>query len=280
MARIIAAGTAGPGISEAHLDALDADILRFADRLTRITLLGMEKALSGIPETTRRKIGLVAGIDAGAYPSIATSLGRMVREGYRAASPQEFKLTTANIAPALASIHFGLKGPSTTISSGPLSGLTAVGMAAEWVDAGRAPMMLAGAAVSTGRPVGELAGWAGLPEPLEASAFVLLAAEGTGPEVGPFFQQRTGPEGLEGFLRETAEATRPTTLLVHPGRETMPELPGGLPATDLRETPGELLETTGPFAAATLAASPASRILILQQSPDGRRAAALLATTD
>ena len=276
MARIIATGTAGPGFPDGRLDSIESDILRFADRLTRIALIGMEKPLSGIATGERERIGLVAGIDAGVYPSITESLGRMVREGYRAASPQEFKLTTANIAPALASIHFGLKGPSTTISSGPLSGLMAVGMAAAWVDAGRAPMMLAGAAISAGYPVADLAKETGVDSPREASAFLLLSREGKGPSVDPFLQRRLASDGLEGFLREAIAETAPTRLLLHPGKRPMPVNLPDLPVTDLRREPGELLEATGPFAAASQIPSAPSRTLILQCSPEGDRVAALL----
>jgi 3-oxoacyl-[acyl-carrier-protein] synthase II len=148
---VTAAGVAGPFTGDAALDAardsLPPKQRRQADRSALLAVLAARAALQqaglAVPQP---EVGVVLGVDYGAYPANLAHQRRLLAEGPKFVSPAEFTLTLPNITTAFVSITCGLRGPTATLADGDTAGGSALGTAFEMIALGEAEALLAGAA--------------------------------------------------------------------------------------------------------------------------------------
>ena len=244
MASILATGVV---VGSHTIADVPPDLARSTDQVSQRTYLAAKNALDSY-QGDRSRIGLIAGVDYGVYPTVAACLQRMVTEGYRHASPQEFILSTPNIAASVASVRLGLRGPTTNICCGSLSSLVAIGLASEFIEHGRAAALLAGGASSVLDPIPTLSRTYLRQRPVEAAAFILLAREGSSIEVTRFTQRRLRQGGMADLIRETLEGHEIDGAIVHPGSENRIDGLPPVPTEDLRDLAGESLDAAGALA--------------------------------
>lgn len=124
--------------------------LRPLDRTGQLAAVGAELALAdaGWPLEAREKqeIGLVLGTTFCSARTIGEFDRRAMREGPEYASPLDFANTVINAAAGQVAIWHKLRGVNTTISTGAVSGLQAIGYASQMIRSGRATALLAGGA--------------------------------------------------------------------------------------------------------------------------------------
>ena len=118
--------------------------------------------------------GIVLGIDEGVDDIKADHWRAVLADGPLGASPLHFPFTAPNAVTAQLTILLELRGESTTVCGGPLSGAEAIGLAAGSLRDGRCGAMLAGGATSIGRTLAPGTGSA------RDGAAVLLLSAGTG----------------------------------------------------------------------------------------------------
>ena len=128
------------------LEGLPEKHLRHADRAGRLAVAAARAAVAdaGFPGPCH-DVGLALGVDYGTYPANFAYQRRVIAEGARFASPAEFTLTLPNMTTAFVSILLGVRGPTATVADGGVAGGTALGMALDWIRAGVADHVLAGA---------------------------------------------------------------------------------------------------------------------------------------
>ncbi|MBX6358276.1 MAG: beta-ketoacyl-[acyl-carrier-protein] synthase family protein [Micromonosporaceae bacterium] len=115
-------------------------------------------ALSG---TDSERAGVLIGTGIGG--SLSWERQALIREekGDRAVSPLTVPLVMPNAAAAAASMRWDLRGPCETVVSACATGTHAVAGAARWIAAGRADLVVAGAAEATLTPT-NLAGYSNM----------------------------------------------------------------------------------------------------------------------
>jgi len=98
--------------------------------------------------------------DAGALPDLSLVMGTMfggmhtiaefdrtaIVSGPASVSPMTFANTVINAAAGQTAIWHHLRGANSTIASGSVSGISAIGHAADWINEGRSTVVLAGGA--------------------------------------------------------------------------------------------------------------------------------------
>lgn len=268
----------GP-LPDSFFQGIDENVTRSSDRLSQLALLTARKALEGIPASEIPSTGMVCGIDAGIYPTLSTCLQRMIREGHRSTSPQEFSLATPNIPHSLVSIHLGLKGPNTNISSGTLSSLLAIGVASQFVGWGRADRLIAGGASSVLPPLSSLASPLGLRPLTEAAAFFQISRDPSNIQIIAFRQRRTRKTGSPPLWEPLLSRYPVDRVLFYPAADGSSDLPSRVPSQDVREFHGEALDASGALAVAAACnrlTSTDRTILVLGRDSSGREEAALL----
>ena len=124
--------------------------IRPLDRTGRLAAVGVELALADAPwpaaERRARGIGLILGTMFCSVRTIGEFDRRAQQAGPEYASPLDFSNTVLNAAAGQVAIWHGLPGVNTTIASGAVSGLHAIGYAATLIRTGRASVLVAGGA--------------------------------------------------------------------------------------------------------------------------------------
>lgn len=125
----------------------------------RLLLASIDSALSGciLSRVDIEGAGIIVGIDAVIDQVKESYFKGVAEEGPLGASPLLFPYTSPNVLAARATIHFGIKGPDITISSGPLSFLKAVSYAYRLVSSGEVGLAVA-AGVTQGSVVAMIIG--------------------------------------------------------------------------------------------------------------------------
>jgi 3-oxoacyl-[acyl-carrier-protein] synthase II len=122
--------------------------LKYLDRSTQLAASAAALALadSGLAADSVKGagIGLILGTAFGSLDSISGFDQTILRDGPRAVNPMGFPKTVINSPAGHVAIRYGLTGPNTTISSGVVSSLQAIGYAADFIRMGRADLLLAG----------------------------------------------------------------------------------------------------------------------------------------
>jgi 3-oxoacyl-[acyl-carrier-protein] synthase II len=186
--------------------------LKYLDRSTQLaasaTALALEDA--GLADRARdRQIGLVLGTTFGSIESISGFDRQILKEGPRSINPMGFPRTVINSPAGHVAIRYGLNGPNTTMSAGSASSLQAIAYAADFIQWGRAEVVLAGG-------VEELAesSYSGF-----CSTNLLSSASGDCPErAAPFDANRNGfslGEGAAVFVIESADHAAERGVTVH-----------------------------------------------------------------
>jgi 3-oxoacyl-[acyl-carrier-protein] synthase II len=128
-------------------------------RFTRFALLAAAEALQDSAlDLTREdpsRIGVSVGVGAGAFNyllPVNEALARQARGLWPALDHNYVVKHMTNAASAQISIWLGLQGPSTTVSAACATGAQAIATAVDWIRAGRADVVLAGACDSTVNP--------------------------------------------------------------------------------------------------------------------------------
>ncbi len=280
-ARIVATGIVKGGENEERFCSLSRKAIPYSDRICQITYLAAKASLDAYRgPADPSSIGLFCGIDYGVYPTVKDSLQQMISDGYRFASAKEFILATPNIAHSYAAIHLGLKGPTTNVSVGSLSGLCAIGLASDLIHWGRADTLIAGGASSTLDPLPALAEAYGAADLFECGAFVVLAREGSDVELTGYVQRRLSNGAMSALIAEATKGCQVDSAIVHPGPgDKIDGLPDVLDSLDVRQLGGETLEAAGPIAvieATSRVRQGASGVLVAFRDLGGRDGAALV----
>jgi len=270
-----AAPIAGFNVRE-HLDRRGLKDLSRTSQLACAAAAPLAAALDGMPAS---EVGVVLGSCWGSLPSIVDFEWETCTVPVRLVNPLLFAETVPNVPAGQISIQFGWSAFNLTVSSGPASGLAAIGEGLDLLAAGRAPVVVAGGA-----------------DAINTAALRVLRADGVtaaGPGSRPFGLARSGAVGGEGaclFILESAErararGARPLARLraaaarFAPPRETGPGPRGSAPgaresasgprAEDLAAMLRDLLERAalGPRDVQLVAASACG-------SPEGDRAEA------
>ena len=122
--------------------------IRPLDRTGRLAAVGVDLALADAqwPAAGRRErgIGLILGTMFCSVRTIGEFDRRAQSAGPEYASPLDFSNTVLNAAAGQVAIWQGLPGVNTTIASGSVSGLHAIGYAATLIRTGRASVLVAG----------------------------------------------------------------------------------------------------------------------------------------
>ena len=124
--------------------------LRPLDRTGQLTASAAALALEAsgweAAELEEREVGLVLGTMFGSMRTISEFDRRAVVDGPNYAKPMHFANTVINAAAGQTAIWHGLTGINATVSAGTVSGLSAIGYAADLIRQGRATALLAGGA--------------------------------------------------------------------------------------------------------------------------------------
>ncbi|MDX1503868.1 MAG: beta-ketoacyl synthase N-terminal-like domain-containing protein, partial [Thermoanaerobaculia bacterium] len=208
-----------PPLPAAPLREFDATVylgkrsLRPLDRTARLAASAAQRALetSGLDGSDpKRPAGLVLGTMFGSIETISEFDYRAVSAGAQYAKPMQFANSVINAAAGQTAIWHRLAGLNATISGGAVSGLQAIGYAADQIRAGRANALLAGGAEELCFPA--LYGF------YRQGRF--WNGNGTGPCAVPFDRRRNGMAPSEGAAllvlesRESAEGRGARPLAV------------------------------------------------------------------
>jgi 3-oxoacyl-[acyl-carrier-protein] synthase II len=190
----------GDDVSAATRRIRDFDVGRYIRRkglklLSRTSQLataaaaGLQEGLEGVPGEC---VGVVFGTAWGSLDTVVRFEREAYTEGPRFVDPILFTETVANVPAGRVSIHFGWSALNATVSAGTSSGLQAVERAVQFLDEGRADVVVAGG----GDELNEH-----LLRTLRAEGF--LAAGGPS---RPYHPASRGPVGAEGACLLTLES--------------------------------------------------------------------------
>ncbi|MFI5179170.1 MAG: beta-ketoacyl synthase N-terminal-like domain-containing protein, partial [Vicinamibacterales bacterium] len=127
---------------------LEGGNVRPLDRTGKLAAVGVQLALadSGWTADLRRErpLGLILGTMFCSVRTIAEFDRRAQSAGIEYASPMDFSNTVLNAAAGQVAIWHRLRGVNTTICAGAVSGVHAIGYAAQLIQTGRADALVAG----------------------------------------------------------------------------------------------------------------------------------------
>ena len=140
--------TAGEASDFAPAVFLGQKGLKYLDRSTQLAAAATSLALAdaGLVAAAgaRVDIGLVLGTTFGSVDSITGFDRQILAEGPRSVTPMAFPRTVINSPAGHVAIRFGLTGLNATLAAGSVSSLQAIAYAADFVELGRADVLLAG----------------------------------------------------------------------------------------------------------------------------------------
>jgi len=140
-------------------DALwsDMQLLRYMDRFVRYAVVAAREAFaqSGLDLNREdpNKIGVVIGSGIGGLGSVEEECEVLRVKGHRKVTPYLIPKIIPNMAPGVASIALGLKGPNSAIATACATGTHAIGDSFKIIQRGNAIAMVCGATESCITPL-------------------------------------------------------------------------------------------------------------------------------
>jgi 3-oxoacyl-[acyl-carrier-protein] synthase II len=130
--------------------------LRRADKLSKMSVLAAADALadSGIPDITRKRIGIILATAFGAQVTTFEFLDGILDFGDAAVSPTTFSNSVHNAAASYVSSSLNIQGPTLTVTQFRFSFQSALQLAKTWLEQGRCDYMLVGAVDQYGDVLG------------------------------------------------------------------------------------------------------------------------------
>jgi len=118
------------------------------------TRMALEDAKYNIDESNADRVGVLTGCGLGGL-SILEDITRVVdSKGPKRVTPFFIPMMIGNMAPGMISIHFGAKGPNSSVATACAAGSHAIGDASNLIRRGAADAMIAGGVESTITPTG------------------------------------------------------------------------------------------------------------------------------
>jgi 3-oxoacyl-(acyl-carrier-protein) synthase len=132
---------------------LDPKEVRRRDRFELMAAAAVKEAIEqsglAVTEENAGRVGVVISSAIGGMQSLQEAIFIMKDEGARRVSPFLIPMLMSNGAAGLASIDYGLRGPSLSVASACASGADGIGMAWLMLRAGVLDVVLAGASEAT-----------------------------------------------------------------------------------------------------------------------------------
>ncbi|MFQ6134171.1 MAG: beta-ketoacyl synthase N-terminal-like domain-containing protein, partial [Armatimonadota bacterium] len=129
---------------EDYLESEKTYLDRASELLLAACHLALEDGALGARAMDHERIGLSIGTAYGCLGTMADYYRRVLEKGARFASTVLFTHTYANTPISLASIEYGIMGPTNTVCTGVTSGAGAISYAFDLLRHGRTDAMLAG----------------------------------------------------------------------------------------------------------------------------------------
>jgi nodulation protein E len=184
--------------------ALAGDTAKF-DRFTRIALIAAEEAVQQANLTDGSvdlsRVATCIGTGLGGCETLDASYQRLYEKGLTRMPPTVIPHIMYNAATSAVSARYGARGPAYAVVSACASGAHAIGQAADWIHAGRADTVLAGASDAP-LSVGVIRGW-------ESLRVLASGKPHPGAACRPFSADREGlvlAEGAAVFVLESFES--------------------------------------------------------------------------
>ncbi len=137
---------------------LDGKTARRLDRFAQFALVAAESALRDsnldLARADRDRCGVVVGSGIGGLNEFEEQHSRYLQNGPGRISPFVIPKMISNAAAGNISIHFGLEGPNSAVSTACASAAQAIGDALRAIQSGEADVMFAGGSESAMTPMG------------------------------------------------------------------------------------------------------------------------------
>ena len=128
------------------LTTLPPRLWRRASRTAMLALIAADEAwrAAALAETDGTRVGVILGTTTGGMASGEENLCRIVVRTRRHSRPSLWLETPVSTPADVVASAFGCAGPRLTVSTACSSGANALGIAADWIRAGRAAVVLCG----------------------------------------------------------------------------------------------------------------------------------------
>lgn len=121
---------------------------RYFDRMSKLSLMNVEKAITGreikLEHTQSEKYGLILGTEYGSLDSIHSFDLGSVEKGALSVNPGLFPNTVLNSTACQVGIELSIEGPVHTIYNGFNSSLDAIGLGFNYIKSGKMSLIFAG----------------------------------------------------------------------------------------------------------------------------------------
>jgi 3-oxoacyl-[acyl-carrier-protein] synthase II len=117
------------------------------------SMLAVEDSRLSLAEADRDRIGVLIGSGIGGMHAIEKYHSILLEKGPKRISPFFIPMSIINLASGTISIHFGIKGPNTSVVTACATGTHAIGDAFRIIQRGDADAMIAGGAESVITPL-------------------------------------------------------------------------------------------------------------------------------
>lgn len=138
-------------------DYIDRKVAKRMDRFTQYAVAGAYLALEDgeidLETLDRERIGVIIGSGIGGMATLELEHTKLLEKGPRRVSPLFIPMMISNMAPGQISMMYGLKGPSSTISTACASGTHAIGEAFKMIQRGIADMIITGGSEAAITPI-------------------------------------------------------------------------------------------------------------------------------
>lgn len=138
-------------------DYIDRKVAKRMDRFTQYAVAGAYLALEDgeidLETLDRERIGVIIGSGIGGMETLELEHTKLLEKGPRRVSPLFIPMMISNMAPGQISMMYGLKGPSSTISTACASGTHAIGEAFKMIQRGIADMIITGGSEAAITPI-------------------------------------------------------------------------------------------------------------------------------
>ena len=117
---------------------------RFISYAIAATRMAMDDSGLIIDESNANRIGVITGCGLGGLGILESTCQTLKQRGPRRVSPFFIPMMIGNMAPGMISIHFGAKGPNTSLATACAAGAHAVGDSYKLISDGVADAMITG----------------------------------------------------------------------------------------------------------------------------------------
>ena len=117
---------------------------RFISYAIAATRMAMDDSGLVIDESNANRIGVITGCGLGGLGILESTCQTLKQRGPRRVSPFFIPMMIGNMAPGMISIHFGAKGPNTSLATACAAGAHAVGDSYKLISDGVADAMITG----------------------------------------------------------------------------------------------------------------------------------------